>query len=164
MPDTGYKTSNLLKDNITLIATGIGIFITFATVVVIGNSAIISVEGLTNWTKQHDAYHKERKSEYDIKMGSIDEKIRGLENKASAYENIQYRLSQAEASINNSNVRTDRIVSDFNNNFSEVRKEFSAQISDMRKDLGAITTQVEIANQILRRIEAAQNSDKTGPR
>lgn len=67
-----------------------------------------------------------------------------IERSAAIQQQFEYRLAQVEKALDVIDAR-----------FGRITESYSNQFSDMRQQLGAISTQIALTNQTLNRIEAS---------
>lgn len=145
------------KDKLTMAAAGLGFCIALFGVSHFWSSLVNRVEVL-------DQFRSELRKEYETDKIAIQQAVRLVEsavgNQKYEIDQLKYQVVQADTKNQAQADRMDKFMAFSNNQITELRKEIQQSQSEMRKDINSVMTQVEIANQILRRMEAVQNSDR----
>jgi len=150
---TLHENTIFKKDQVNLntIVAVVGFLSMFATVIATWSSVQYKQTATENWQANHEELHATLKAEssasrsaYNVRLDGIADTINKI---ASKLESIDYRLTNAEKGIDNSDVRTSRVVESYGNQFTEIRGQ-----------LAVLNTQVALANDSLKRLE---NIDRT---
>lgn len=135
-------TSARISLPINTIGTVAGFIGTIAVIVTAWNDVNNKVNQNSQWITEHANYHKERAAEAKLLEGANAQRFATIEGKINTIPNLEYRLAQMETSLSNLTARLDKSLADINMNFNEQRKE-----------IGSLSTQIELSRQILQRIE-----------
>ena len=145
------------KDRLTMAATALGFFIAL-----FGVSHFWST--LVNRVDQMEEFRTDIRRDYERDKGAVDQAIStivtNINDHKSSIDQIKHQIVQVDTKTQSQADRMDKFVAFSNSQVTELRKEIQQSQNEMRKDLNTVMTQVELANQILRRMEAAQNSDR----
>lgn len=86
----------------------------------------------------------DRISELQTATAAVTARVDAIEKASMLQAQFEYRLAQVEKSLDLVDAR-----------FGRITESYSNQFSDMRQQLGAISTQIALTNQTLNRIEAS---------
>lgn len=87
-----------------------------------------------------------RITELQAATAAITVRVDTIEKASAIQTQFEYRLAQVEKSLDLVDAR-----------FGRMSESYTNQFSDMRQQLGAISTQIALTNQTLNRIEASSN-------
>lgn len=99
-----------------------------------------------SWQEDRDRQITERRAVTDARFSALEAKVAPLES-------VQFRLGKQEADIVASNARIDRIVD-----------SFSEQLKELRKDVNAVGTKVEVLTRSLEDQNRLNRPATNGPR
>lgn len=129
--------------NLNTIVIVVGFLITYTGIVAAWTTTQNNVVALRSWQDEHEDYHGNARADYTARFVAIDVRITDMIKKQAEYDNLSYRFALLEKSHEAMDLRINRIVESYSNQFTE-----------MRTQLSGIATQVALVNQSLQRIEA----------
>lgn len=148
---TGSDLRGHIKEgfNLNTIVALVGFLSMFATIISIWTGIQFRQVKTEEWQNEHLELHAQIKADSAAARSSVDTQLRALQAQITMMDQINYRVTSNEKSIEGMDTRISRISESYSNQFGDVRTQ-----------LANIATQQALANQALLRIER-QDLNKT---
>lgn len=130
--------------NLNTIVAIVGFLITFAGIITVWNQVQYKQQDFDKWISNHEKVHDQIMTEI-ASLHAVDA------DRGGKMLDMSFKEGQLEKSMDALDQRISRVTESYANQFSDIRTQ-----------LGAISTQLALTNQSLQRIEAGGGSGKMG--
>lgn len=121
--------------------------------------AVLLIGAVTAWNRMDSnqqslqAWQTQRDKEYSERRAFTDSRFSAIESKIQPLDAILYRLGKQESETSSTNARIDRVVD-----------TFSDTLKELRNDVNAVGTKVEVLQQTINDMRAKQQGQPLGQR
>jgi len=128
--------------NLNTVVALVGFLSLFATIISVWTGIQFRQTKMEEWQQSHMEFHAQLKADSSSLRASYDAQLNNMRTQLSELDNITYRITSNEKSIEAMDTRISRISESYTN-----------QLGDVRSQLANISTQLALANQSLLRVE-----------
>lgn len=135
------------KENVNLntVVAIVGFLSVFASIIVTWSNVQFKLSQAEEWQTRHEELHKEQDAERTAKWAAFITRLDNVQSSIYKMDQYDYKIAQLEKGQDGIDVRISRLSETYNNQFVEFRTQ-----------LQAISIQLAIANDVLKRMETVK--------
>lgn len=135
------------KENVNLntVVAIVGFLGMFASIIVTWSNVQFKLEQAQDWQTRHEEVHKAQQEENAARWAAFVTRLDSVQTAVYKMDQYDYKIAQLEKGQDGIDLRISRISESYNNQFVEFRTQ-----------LQAISIQLAIANDVLKRMEAVK--------